>query len=154
MDRDFLIEKSRELRRNMTDVEILLWNKLRRKQLGVYFLRQHVFDNKYIVDFYCASKRLVIELDGGQHCKNEKDVERDKYLVSRGCKVLRFWNSEVKSNLDGGGTGYSKRVRKFVLISPLSPLKIKRGGKRIVWYEKNFVAVDFGNCMCCIGLVS
>ena len=68
-----LITYSRQLRSNQTNAEKLLWQKLRKRQLGVRFQRQYVFDNKYIVDFYCASLKLIIEINGGQHNDNHQD---------------------------------------------------------------------------------
>jgi very-short-patch-repair endonuclease len=88
----------------MTDAEIALWVKLRRKQLwGFQFYRQKPLGN-YIVDFYCASARLVIEVDGGQHYEKEgaaQDAARDRYLESLGLEVLRFSNLDVLNNTDG-----------------------------------------------------
>ena len=101
MKHDYFIDKSRELRRNMTEAEKLIWRKLRNKSLGVKFWRQYVFDNKYIVDFYCSSPRLVVEIDGGQHSDNENDKIRDEYLRQTGCKIIRLWNNGVLGNLDG-----------------------------------------------------
>ena len=78
-----LKQRARELRSRMTDAEVFLWRKLRRKQLyGVIFCRQKTVGN-YIVDFYCPAAQLVIEIDGGQHYLEEalhRDVERDTYL--------------------------------------------------------------------------
>jgi len=95
---------ARELRKNMTNVERLLWSKIRRKQLkGYQFYRQKIIGN-YIVDFYCPKKRLIIELDGGQHYGEEgkkKDKKRDAYLKSIGLNILRFSDREVFENLDG-----------------------------------------------------
>lgn len=82
---------ARNLRTNMTDAERKLWGKLRKDNIkGKRFYRQKILGN-YIVDFYCASAKLVIELDGGQHYKKEgkdKDAIRDEYLKSEGLRVL------------------------------------------------------------------
>jgi len=95
---------ARQLRNNMTDYERILWSKIRRKQLkGKQFYRQKIIGN-YIVDFYCHSSKLVIEIDGSQHFEDEgkeKDKIRDKYLNDLGLKVMRFSNYEIKSNLNG-----------------------------------------------------
>ncbi len=99
--RQKLTNSARHLRKNQTEAEKLLWQKLRYKQLGHKFNRQFIFDDKYILDFYCAGKKLVIELDGEQHNECEKDKLRDEYLKSRGCKVLRFWNNELMNNIEG-----------------------------------------------------
>ena len=68
---------------------------------GFKFRRQEPIDN-YIVDFVCFENRLIIEVDGGQHAaEKEKDIERDNYLMRNGFKVLRFWNNEVFTNIEG-----------------------------------------------------
>ena len=91
--------RARQLRKNMTDAERLLWSKLRGKQLGFKFKRQVPVGN-YIVDFLCPSKKLVIEVDGSQHIKSDYDSKRDKYLRSKGYAVLRFWDNEVFKETD------------------------------------------------------
>ena len=94
---------ARVLRKNQTPQEQKLWNLIRNNQLGVKFKRQYPIGN-YIVDFVCREKWLVIELDGSQHNENENilnDNERTLYLNSRGFKVIRFWNNDINSNIDG-----------------------------------------------------
>jgi very-short-patch-repair endonuclease len=80
----------------MTDAEKRLWSQLRSKQLfGMKFHRQHPI-GPFIVDFVCLEKKLVIEVDGGQHSKgSDKDLKRDEWLASEGYKVLRYWNDDV-----------------------------------------------------------
>lgn len=90
----------RKLRNNLTDAEKYLWYVLRLNNLGVKFRRQALI-GKYIVDFVCYDKKLVIEIDGGQHANNRNDRVRDVWLSSQGYKVLRFWNNEVLENRDG-----------------------------------------------------
>jgi very-short-patch-repair endonuclease len=94
---------SRELRKNMTDAEQLLWSRLRGKQLlGSQFYRQKPI-GPFIADFYCHAAALVIEVDGGQHYEVEhakKDAERDKYLSDAGLLVLRFDNLQVLLETD------------------------------------------------------
>ena len=63
--REYLFEKSKELRKNMTEVEKKLWYRLNAAKLGYHFYRQRIIDDRYIVDFCCADKKLIIELDGG-----------------------------------------------------------------------------------------
>ena len=98
------INFSRKLRKNQTPWEAKLWELLRdRRFQHLKFRRQHKL-GRYIVDFYCPEKRLVIELDGGQH--NEQrvsvaDQKRQAHLESMGCKVLRFWNNELDENIFG-----------------------------------------------------
>ena len=99
-----LKENSRNLRKNMTDVEVLLWSRIRRKSIeGCQFYRQKVIGN-YIVDFYCHRAKLVIELDGGQHYSTEgkqRDSVRDNYMSQLGLRVLRFSDRDIFKNLDG-----------------------------------------------------
>ena len=88
----------------MTDAERLLWSKIRGKQLeGHQFYRQRIIGN-YIVDFYCAKAKLVIELDGGQHYGNKglkKDAVRDNYMREQKLRVIRFSDRDVFGNLNG-----------------------------------------------------
>ena len=93
---------AKDLRKNSTDAERLLWKYLRSKTIeGFKFRRQQPIEN-YIVDFVCLEKRIVIEVDGGQHAvEKEKDTERDRWLESQGFKVLRFWNNDVLTNIQG-----------------------------------------------------
>ena len=114
MRKRILNENARNLRKQPTDVETLLWAKIRGRQIeGLKFRRQHVI-GPYIVDFVCLCKRVVIELDGGQHAvERKKDEVRDNWLRREGYVVLRFWNHEVFENLEG----VLEAIRKE-LISP------------------------------------
>ena len=93
----------RQLRRAMTPAEAALWEKLRNKQFhGLKFNPQHSIGN-YIVDFYCAHPRLVIEVVGEVHSESEqkaKDSHRDENLIDMDYIVLRFTNEEVLNNID------------------------------------------------------
>ena len=95
---------ARELRRNMTEAETVLWWKLRKRQLNnCQFYRQRIIGN-YIVDFYCPEGKLVVEIDGGQHYSEQeraKDKMRDGHLADLGLTVLRFSAREVLKNLEG-----------------------------------------------------
>jgi len=88
--------RTKTLRKNLTDAERWLWQRLRNRELsGWKFRRQHSI-GPYIVDFVCIEKRLVIELDGGQHAENlESDAKRSEYLKEKGYRILRFWNNDV-----------------------------------------------------------
>ncbi|OGW81765.1 MAG: hypothetical protein A3G33_05635 [Omnitrophica bacterium RIFCSPLOWO2_12_FULL_44_17] len=94
--------KARELRKNMTDSEKMLWKRLRMKQFeGLKFRRQCSIEN-YIVDFACFERKLIIEIDGGQHAEQVLyDSKRDDWLRKQGFCMLRFWNNEVQQNLEG-----------------------------------------------------
>lgn len=87
---------AKKLRKNMTDAEQLLWQCLRDRRLGGYKFRRQHHIGAFIVDFVCLEKKLIIEVDGGQHGKQlEADVKRSDYLKERGYRVLRFWNNVV-----------------------------------------------------------
>ncbi len=94
-------QRARELRRPQTPAEAKLWQRLRRRQLGgLYFRRQHPID-RFIVDFYCARARLVIEVDGDVHAlQQEYDAARTDQIEALGYRVLRFTNNEVFRQLD------------------------------------------------------
>jgi very-short-patch-repair endonuclease len=102
-NKNSLKEFRKELRNNLTPAEAILWKALQRKQLeGRKFRRQHSIGN-YIVDFYCASEKLVIELDGAGHFTPEgsdRDEKRDAYLNNMGLQVIRFENRDIFNNLD------------------------------------------------------
>jgi very-short-patch-repair endonuclease len=96
-----MIRIARRLRVNQTDAETVLWNRIRNRQIdGHKFVRQESIGN-YVCDFVCRERRLIIEVDGGQHNESAADVIRDSRLVAEGFKVLRFWNNDVLGNLEG-----------------------------------------------------
>jgi len=100
-----LFEYSRELRQTSTEVEKLLWERLRNRKLnGLKFRRQHPID-KYVADFYCHEKKLVIELDGAIHDEKENidyDIARTFELNSLNIVVIRFRNEQVENNIEEG----------------------------------------------------
>lgn len=93
-------QRARELRRQMTPEERILWRHLRAHSLkGLHFRRQQVIDG-YIVDFFCSAAALVVELDGeGHKAQAVSDAERDRALVARGLRVLRIPNGDVRRDL-------------------------------------------------------
>ena len=94
--------KARELRRNSTETERVLWRQLRGRELAGYKFDRQVPIEPYIADFVCRSRKLVIELDGGQHKQQRvEDEQRTRWFNSKGYRVLRFWNSEVLTNMAG-----------------------------------------------------
>ena len=98
---DFKTERARLLRQNSTNVERRLWYRLRSRSINGYkFVRQEPV-GPYIVDFICREKRLIVELDGGQHADSQRDKVRDKWLVDHGYRVMRFWNNDVMKNIEG-----------------------------------------------------
>lgn len=107
------IAKARALRRRMTVAERKFWSLVRNNRLGVKFRRQ-VPMGPYIVDFFCFSSKLVVELDGSQHGTaegKEYDFHRDEFLKAHGLTVLRFSNKEFLTNQDGVCRVIQERVR-------------------------------------------
>ena len=93
------LERAKELRREMTPAEKLLWQEVRANQLGVRFRRQQVIQG-FIVDFYCHQAGLVIEVDGDVHdLQKEEDERQEKVLTEMGLRIVRFGNDEVMMNV-------------------------------------------------------
>jgi very-short-patch-repair endonuclease len=115
MDNKQTIQLGKLLRKQGTPAERILWQKLRNKQLtGVKFRRQQSLGT-YIVDFVCFEKKLIIEIDGGQHNQDRiaiQDETRTTWLNSQGFQVIRFWNNEVIDNYEG----VLDRIREIVGI--------------------------------------
>jgi very-short-patch-repair endonuclease len=88
------------LRGNATDVERKLWAALRNRQLDGFKFRRQATLGHFVVDFLCVEKRLIVELDGGQHGE-EHDAVRSSWLEAEGYRILRIWNHEVGENFDG-----------------------------------------------------
>ena len=117
---------SRTLRKNMTKEEIILWSRIRRKQIKeAQFYRQKPIGN-FIADFYCPKAKLIIEIDGSQHYEKEgieKDKIRDEYFESLGLKVLRFTNLDVLRNLNGVLERIYENIPDLTTKSPQPPLR-------------------------------
>jgi len=95
------IEIRKYLRSNMTEQERILWSVIKNKRLGFKFRRQYGI-GRYVVDFFCNEKNLIVELDGSQHLDNKNyDDDRTKFFEELNLRVLRFWNNEVNTNLNG-----------------------------------------------------
>jgi very-short-patch-repair endonuclease len=94
--------RARHLRSNLTDAELRLWQRIRKKQLYGYRFRRQVPLGPYIVDFVCIERSLIVEVDGGQHdWRMERDFWRTAWLEAHGWRVVRFWNNEVSENIAG-----------------------------------------------------
>ncbi|MDL2399889.1 endonuclease domain-containing protein [Rhizobium mayense] len=91
---------AKAMRGDATKAENLLWQALRRSQLGGKFKPQVPIDG-YILDFVCFEARLIVEVDGAQHAESMTDRKRDVYFLNQGFRILRVWNHEVVTNLDG-----------------------------------------------------
>ncbi|RME51571.1 MAG: endonuclease domain-containing protein [Caldilineae bacterium] len=98
---EIIRRRAKALRKEMTPAEAALWQRLRNRQLhGLKFRRQHPI-GRFIVDFYCAEKRLVVEIDGEIHeTQREYDTVRDDNLRQRGYRVIRFHNREVLDDIE------------------------------------------------------
>jgi very-short-patch-repair endonuclease len=96
------VERARNLREGQTDAEQRLWHHLRNRHLqGWKFRRQHEID-RYVVDFVCPDTALVVELDGSQHLEQVGyDARRTARLEAHGYRVLRFWDNDVLTNIEG-----------------------------------------------------
>jgi len=93
---------ARKLRKDMTLSEILLWQHIKGKQLLGYDFHRQKPINEYVVDFYCPRLKLILEIDGDSHeGKEEADKIRQEKLESLSLTVMRFWDWDVKSNVDG-----------------------------------------------------
>ncbi len=98
------IKRRQYLRNNMTKAEVVLWSKLKGKQLNGLKFRRQCSINNYIVDFYCPELKLAIEIDGDVHAYNSRiiyDKQRQKEIEALGIKVLRYTNTDVVKNIEG-----------------------------------------------------
>ena len=115
---------ARELRRRATEAEKKLWFQLRQKQIEGFKFRRQQPIGKYVVDFVSFEKRLIVELDGGQHkAQKDEDKTRDRFFQDEGFEVIRFWNTEVFENLEG----VLEAIRKNLLSPSPNPSHQGRG---------------------------
>lgn len=91
---------ARRLRRDATECETRVWLAIRDRRLGGFKFRRQATIGPFIVDFLCVERRLIVEIDGGQH-DAARDAPRTTYLEARGYRVMRFWNNDVVENFDG-----------------------------------------------------
>ena len=91
--------RARELRKNPTEAERRLWARLRRRQIEGRQFRRQAPIRRYVVDFVCFARKLIVEVDGGQHSL-DRDAERTSWLEGEEFRVLRFWNNDVLGNTD------------------------------------------------------
>ena len=118
-------ERARSLRRALTRAELRLWTHIRGRQLGGFkFARQEPID-RYYADFVCRERRLIVELDGGQHAESPKDRQRDRALCALGYRVIRIWNNDVIENLDE----LLQRLLSELEKSPLTPTLSSQAGR-------------------------
>jgi very-short-patch-repair endonuclease len=94
-------KNARVMRRIATDAERKIWFLLRDRRLDGIKFRRQVPSGPYILDFVCFERRLVVEVDGGQHADSKADKVRDACLQARGFRVVRYWNTDVLKNPEG-----------------------------------------------------
>jgi len=95
------LKRARELRKKMTDTERFVWGRLRSRRFVGYKFRRQMPIGRYIVDFVCLERRLILELDGGQHAEQKQyDEQRTSWLQRQSFDVLRFWDHEVLREWD------------------------------------------------------
>ena len=117
--------RARSLRRRFTRAELVLWRSLRDRQLaGFKFVRQEPIGS-YYVDFCCRERRLIVEVDGGQHADSARDRQRDAELAAQGYRVVRIWNNDVLANIDGVLQMLASELR----TAP-HPVPLPAGGER------------------------
>jgi very-short-patch-repair endonuclease len=92
---------AKPLRKRMTDAEYRLWYRLRAHRFDSAKFKRQVPIGPYVADFVCFDCKLLIELDGGQHADNARDVRRDAWFAAQGFRTLRFWNNDVLRNTNG-----------------------------------------------------
>lgn len=129
MNRLKLGNLTKNLRRDQTPWEVKLWYYLRGNRFYGFKFKRQVPLASYIADFCCQEKKLIIELDGGQHAEDavrKIDLAKEKYLKSKGCKILRFWNNEVSDNIEG----VLEVIRRAVEARDLSPNLSPSPGER------------------------
>jgi very-short-patch-repair endonuclease len=122
-----ILDRARRMRREMTDVELKLWRILRsRAMVGIKFRRQVPVGN-YIADFCCLERRLIVELDGGQHAEQEAaDALRSRFLAAEGFRVLRFWNQQVAE----GSEFVVEEILAAISEPERAPSPVARGARR------------------------
>lgn len=119
-------DHARQLRRFQTEAEAFLWRQLRGRAFKELKFRRQFALGKYIVDFVCLEKRLIIELDGGQHneeAQRQYDRVRDEWLRSQGFHILRYWNNEIFDEWEGVAEAIWKAAQK----APSPPPPLPRG---------------------------
>lgn len=118
---------ARKLRTNFTNAERYLWRYLRSRRLEGFKFRRQQPIGQYIVDFVSFERKIIIELDGGQHAiRKRQDQKRDIWLRSQGFEVLRFWDNEVLKNIEG----ILETIRTKILLSP-HPFPLPQRGEEL-----------------------
>jgi very-short-patch-repair endonuclease len=118
------VKRARILRKKATETERILWRRLRNRNFAGYkFRRQHPFD-RYILDFYCPTAKVAVEVDGGGHNYRSgqmRDTRRSELIARHGIIVLRFWNHQVRQELDSVLKAIWFALRQRTLSKPSPP---------------------------------
>ena len=108
------------MRNAATDAEAKLWRLLRDRRLGGSKFRRQAPIGRYIVDFVCFDRRLIVEADGGQHAQNSADEVREAWFAAQGFRTMRYWNNDILTNPEGV---LSDLVEKLALSCPPPDVK-------------------------------
>ena len=138
--KDWRVPFARQLRRMVTPAERKLWWHLREAHFGDSHFRRQATIGRYFVDFCCHTNRLVIEIDGDSHAKGRQiiaDARRTEFLQARGYRVLRFWNNDVLTNIEGvmtviAGALASGEAQEPPTPNPSPPFAARMGGGEIM----------------------
>lgn len=126
--RQFLRGRAKTMRSEPTDAEHRLWQVLRGKRLSGYKFKRQVPIDRYIADFVCFQRRMIIEADGSQHVDSEYDTRRDAYLRSQGFEIMRFSNYDILTNDEGVAEMILAALETYQDgASPLSPTPLPQG---------------------------
>ena len=120
-------KRAQQLRNNSTDAERKLWWRLSRRQLRGFKFSRQMPVGPYICDVLCRECKLIVEVDGGQHAENRADEIRTGFLESQGYRILRFWNTEVLTNVQGVLTVIAQALTSS---PPPTPSRMREGKSR------------------------
>jgi very-short-patch-repair endonuclease len=116
--------RAKDLRRSQTEAEVFVWGELRSRRFAGFKFRRQVPLGNYIVDFVCLDRRVIVELDGGQHNEashKKYDARRDAWLRNQGFEVLRFWNTDVFLEWEGMADAIWRALHRRPSRRPQSP---------------------------------
>src|SRR5579872_4982883 len=123
--------RAKDLRHSQTEAEVFVWNQLRGRRFSGFKFRRQVPLGNYIVDFVCLDRRVIVELDGGQHNEPDQkayDARRDAWLRGEGLEVLRFWNRDVFLEWEAMAEGiWNALVNRRSRRAPSPPAPLPRG---------------------------
>jgi very-short-patch-repair endonuclease len=122
--------RAQELRNAATNPERRLWGHFSNRQFGGWKFSRQMPVGHYICDFLCREARLIVEVDGGQHCESERDAHRTAFLEAEGFRVVRFWNSDVLERMEGVLIQLAAVLDEIQKSPPPAPYRIREGKSR------------------------